>query len=140
MQNIDYHFKIEYPPTINHYYQTNKHSNKKFINKDAKRYIERNTYTIKQRMNDLDIQTIVNPLTIYLYIYLPDERIRDKDNILKCIFDTIKLSGLVKDDSQLKDVFVHDQGLLKNKECVIFNIVTHSKVDLPESIYNYYFM
>jgi len=134
-----FHCQIDYPPTINHYYVQNKYSNKKFINADVKRYIELNKFKIMQKMQKVGAGQIEKPVDLYLWVYNPDNRIRDKDNILKCVFDTIKLAGIIKDDSQIKNLTVNDCGLKKGGACVLFFLLPHAPQALPDEYFNYYF-
>ena len=117
----------------------NKYNNKKFVNSTVKRYIETNSYIIKQRMQSTSTIETSAAVDLYIYVYPPDNRIRDKDNILKCIFDTIKTSTLIKDDSQIKNLSVFDCGVKKNGACIIFFIMPHAPQSMLEEYYNYYF-
>lgn len=39
------------------------------------------------------------PVSIHIQLVAPDRRVRDGDNTLKCIFDTLKHFGIIEDDS-----------------------------------------
>jgi Holliday junction resolvase RusA-like endonuclease len=118
---------------------TNRHSGKKFVNSDVRRYIELNKYKIMQKMQDVTATQILAPVDLHLFIYRPDARVRDKDNILKCIFDTIKIAGIIKDDSQIKNFAVNDCGIRRGDACIIFFLLPHTPQALIEEYYNHYF-
>lgn len=39
------------------------------------------------------------PVSVHIRLKAPDKRARDGDNLLKCLFDTLKTNGLIEDDS-----------------------------------------
>jgi Holliday junction resolvase RusA-like endonuclease len=76
---------------------------------------------------------------IYIYVKRPDNRKRDKDNIQKCLFDTIQKAGVIKDDSLFLNEFVIDLGVDENKAgWVIVVIVAHAPQRLIDELINYY--
>lgn len=42
---------------------------------------------------------IKGPVSVHVSLVAPDARARDGDNLLKCLFDTLKHNGLIEDDS-----------------------------------------
>jgi crossover junction endodeoxyribonuclease RusA len=38
-------------------------------------------------------------VSVFIRLVAPDKRGRDGDNLLKCLFDTLKTNGLIEDDS-----------------------------------------
>lgn len=44
------------------------------------------------------------PVKITLTFHPPDNRRRDLDNLLKCLFDSLKFAGVYADDSQVKHI------------------------------------
>jgi Holliday junction resolvase RusA-like endonuclease len=134
-----FHSLIPYPPTINNYYLTNKYSNKKFINPKACEYIERAKQILVQSMYKYLLAEIDYGVDIYIYVKRPDNRKRDKDNIQKCLFDTIQKAGVIKDDSLFLNEFVIDLGVDENKAgWVIVVIVAHAPQRLIDELINYY--
>lgn len=101
--------------------------------------MQRNSQHITQKMYSLGLNKIEFKLDLYLYVYPPDARQRDKDNIQKCIFDTIQSSGLIHNDSQFKNVFVHDGEIKRGSACVIVALLPHTPSPLPDELCNYYF-
>lgn len=45
-------------------------------------------------------QKIKGPVSISICLVAPDKRKRDGDNLLKCIFDTLKNNGVIEDDNR----------------------------------------
>jgi len=39
------------------------------------------------------------PVSVYIRLVAPDKRARDGDNLLKCLFDTLKNNAVIEDDS-----------------------------------------
>lgn len=40
------------------------------------------------------------PVTVQIFVVAPDNRTRDGDNLLKCLFDTLKTNGIIEDDNR----------------------------------------
>jgi crossover junction endodeoxyribonuclease RusA len=131
--------KLEYPPTINHYYGYNKHTGKKHLLKNAKDYMQRQKIIIERHINNIDFKIIQTNVDIYIYVYAPDLRIRDKDNIQKCIFDTLQLAGVVANDNLIQNIYLHPQPFKTGFECVVISLLPHSPILLDDDIYHYYF-
>lgn len=39
------------------------------------------------------------PVSVHIRVVAPDRRVRDGDNLLKCVFDTLKTNSVIEDDS-----------------------------------------
>ncbi len=44
---------------------------------------------------------LLGPLSIEIYLYPPDRRVRDIDNTFKAILDSLKYINIIEDDSQI---------------------------------------
>lgn len=59
------------------------------------------------------------PVTVDIFVVAPDARARDGDNLLKCLFDTLKNNGVIEDDS-LKIVRRHSlEWMDSGPPCVV---------------------
>jgi hypothetical protein len=50
------------------------------------------------------IPTLLGELSVTIFIFPPDRRKRDIDNIAKATLDALTIAGLWKDDSQIKEL------------------------------------
>jgi crossover junction endodeoxyribonuclease RusA len=100
-------FVLPLPPTINHYY--GQRGPRKFIKKDGIQYRQ-------------DVQEIVTlaghpmqlgRLAVFVAVF-PANRIRqDIDNRLKSLLDALTHSGVWEDDSQIDDLHIVRQSVIK---------------------------
>jgi Holliday junction resolvase RusA-like endonuclease len=80
------------PPSLNQIYRKN-HWGAIYKTKDGKRWMEYAACEIKSAFNKFEGQVVVKA-----NIYIGDNRVRDLDNFSKLLFDSIKASGIIKDD------------------------------------------
>ncbi len=99
-----YEIELPYPPTVNHYYQyvvmkgRNRHSKsavKVSITEKGTKYRELVARAVLER----GLPTIKGAIALKMYIYTPDQRPRDIDNVCKALYDAITKAGLWLDDS-----------------------------------------
>lgn len=109
MQN-QINLELPYPPSINHYYKKNKFGGF-YIGRVGKKYRSDVSYKII-KISNIKIQSKVE---LIVDIYPPDRRRRDIDNILKCLFDAIQDSGIIKDDSQIYKLILTRMNETLNK-------------------------
>jgi crossover junction endodeoxyribonuclease RusA len=61
-------------------------------------------------------------ISMDILMYPPDNRRRDTDNILKCLWDSLQHAGLYEDDYQIKKHSVERMGMIKNgKVSILMN-------------------
>jgi crossover junction endodeoxyribonuclease RusA len=85
---------LPYPPTINHYYGRG-HRGNVYIKPEGKAYRTQVNAIIGRR------DPIVGPVAIRFWMYPPDRRARDIDNIRKALFDALQSAGVYINDSQI---------------------------------------
>jgi len=97
-------YDLAWPPSINHYYlNARNHGNvgqKRIMEPRTRKYHEDMfTYLLCQKKQD---EILTCPLEAIVYIYPPDLRKRDDDNVQKAIWDVMQKSRIYRDDSQIK--------------------------------------
>lgn len=103
--NGEIHLKIPYPPSINHYYGRNKHTGGLFIKKEGVIHRQETQrivceYYARNGFVPLDIPLIKkhHRISMEIQMIVPDKRIRDTDNIKKCLKDSLVHAHLIEDD------------------------------------------
>lgn len=56
---------------------------------------------------------IQNRISISVYAYPPDKRVRDIDNLLKVTIDSLKDANLFLDDSQIDKIYIERMSIFK---------------------------
>lgn len=46
------------------------------------------------------------PVRADIFLYPPDKRKRDIDNVLKCLFDVLQHGGAIEDDALIRELYV----------------------------------
>ena len=100
---------LPYPPSINHYYVRTRRG--MAIGKKGKAYREAVWWGCALKSG------ITKPLTgslrIALKVMLPDRRMRDLDNIQKCLLDALEHAGVVANDNQFRSILTEAVGVEK---------------------------
>lgn len=94
-------FSFPYPPSINTYWGF--HGHRRFLTKKAlifKDLVANEVHSQPVRFGD-------EYLTITINFYPPDRRVRDIDNPVKPLLDSLVQSGLFNDDSQIKVMHIY---------------------------------
>lgn len=94
--------KLPWPPTINHYY-TRTRSGKIIKNTRAQLYGNSGQLIIKSQMPKK--LTCAN-YRVDVFVYPPDARKRDLDNLLKGLLDVLQHAGIYSDDYKVTKLYV----------------------------------
>lgn len=54
---------------------------------------------------------LVGPIAVELVVLMPDRRRRDLDNLIKPVLDALQYAGAYKDDSQVADLHIINNGI-----------------------------
>lgn len=108
-------FDVGWPPTINTAYGITK-TGSRYLRPKGKTYKARAAFAIKTQTFGLPSFGKQSVFAI-IYLYPPDKRVRDTDNIKKLLFDSITMSGIIDDDRYLKgeQLLTQMDGLLPEK-------------------------
>ena len=106
---------IPYPPTINNYYKYRKSAHAVsisiYVGDEGLLHREKVQSLIidhkRARSFKLDIPYFsIERLSVEFYIYPPDKRKRDIDNVLKCGIDSLQHGLLFKNDNQIDKLYI----------------------------------
>lgn len=83
-------FELPYPPTVNHYWGVSGH----------RRFIKKQGLQFRADVNMIvsDLPKLIGSMGIRIYVYPPDNRRRDLDNLLKATLDAMEKAELYRDD------------------------------------------
>ncbi len=93
-----YEIELPYPASVNHLYgyvALGKNKLKKYLTKEYKKYTE----LVARAIVDSGLPTIEGAIALKMYVYTPDRKTRDIDNVCKALYDSCTKGGLWKDDS-----------------------------------------
>lgn len=99
--------QLPYPPSVNTYWGF--HGHRRFLTKKANEFKD----IVKIIVLENGAKFGNNLLSIDIKLYPPDKRIRDIDNNLKPLFDSLVQAGLMDDDSQIRRISVEFQEVFK---------------------------
>ena len=107
------HIKITlpYPPSVNHYW--GQLGSRKFLGKKGKEFREAviiAVYNAKQR-------GLAGRLHMEVYLYPPDKRKRDIDNVLKPLLDAMEHAGCYENDSQIDKLCITRREVMPQGLC-----------------------
>ena len=118
-----------YPPSINNYYVKTQRG--VFISQKGKKFRA-------QLMKDAHEQLggmipLTEKLRLEIVMWVPDNRARDQDNILKPIQDAMIHANLIVDDSQFNQTFVY-RGEKVPPEGALYIRVSHAAPCIPKGM------
>jgi len=99
--------QLPYPPSVNTYWGF--HGHRRFLTKKANEFKDIVKFIVLKsgvKFND-------NLLMIDIKLYPPDRRVRDIDNNLKPLFDSLVQADLMNDDRQIRRISVEFQEVFK---------------------------
>jgi crossover junction endodeoxyribonuclease RusA len=96
-------FRLPYPPSVNHYW---KHFRGRAIVGMAGRKYHRDVSELLGQRKAIDSR-----LSVVLYCWMPDKRIRDLDNVAKCAIDSLTKCGFWVDDNQIDRLLLERCGV-----------------------------
>lgn len=105
--------KLPYPPSVNHYW--GQVGNRKFIGKRGKEFREE-VYICALNARKVGLK---GRLEVKVYLYPPDKRKRDIDNIFKSLLDALEHAGVYENDSQIDRLCVERLEVVAGGCCVV---------------------
>lgn len=104
---------LPYPPSVNHYW--GQVGSKKFLGKKGKEFREAVIIAVyNARQGALN-----GRLHMEVYLYPPDNRKRDVDNILKPLLDALEHASVYENDSQIDKLCVTRMEVAKDGYCEV---------------------
>jgi len=105
--------KLPYPPSVNHYW--GQVGSRKFLGKKGKEFREAVFLcALNERQRALNAR-----LEVKVYLYPPDKRKRDIDNVLKSLLDALEHSCVYENDSQIDKLCVTRMEVMKEGYCEV---------------------
>jgi len=103
---------LPYPPSVNTYWGFR--GSRRFLTKKAVEFKKHvwaaftgNPSFVSER------------LQISIYLYPPDKRVRDIDNVCKPLLDSLVQAGAMSDDSQIDRLTIERMEIVKEGKCII---------------------
>ena len=104
---------LPYPPTVNHYYTVVR--GRKILSKNGREYLARVvSYGVA-----CGVKKIKGKVAVSIGAYLPDQRRRDLDNLLKPTLDALVAAGVIEDDSKIGRLSIEMVGFRPGGELVV---------------------
>ena len=104
---------LPYPPTVNHYW--GQLGSKKYLGKKGKEFREAVFICVYNARKG----TLNGRLHMEVYLYPPDKRKRDVDNVLKPLLDALEHAGLYENDSQIDKLCITRREVIPQGSCHI---------------------
>lgn len=138
-------FDLPYPPTLNHYKTVgrtittkNGKTYQQKVNSNATKLFYYEAWLVIKGLKA--VKQIPMPLAgdieLQVYVYPPDKRKRDLDNIMKVLGDSLVKGGLLVDDSQISRLIVERCEIIpKGKVILKIEVLneSHSRTNEKES-------
>ncbi len=105
---------LPYPPSVNTYWGFQGH--RRYLTKKAQAFKEQVAWFYKITKHAGFGGASIN---IEIDLYPPDKRIRDIDNNLKSLLDSLCQAGVFTDDYQIEKLTVERKNIVKNGACVV---------------------
>jgi crossover junction endodeoxyribonuclease RusA len=105
-------YNLPFPPSINHYWRIA--GKRMVISGEGKTYRELVGWMIRNPV------ILEGRLSVKVHAYVPDKRVRDIDNLLKVLLDSLTHAGCWQDDSQIDELFIKRAGIEKPGRVVVF--------------------
>lgn len=90
--------RLPWPPSVNHYW--GHRGSRRFLSPKVRAWKREATVLVRAARK----VTFSGPVAVTLFLYPPDRRRRDLDNIVKAVLDALVSGGLLKDDSQVVEL------------------------------------
>lgn len=93
---------LSWPPSINNYYGKAKHGT--YIKREGLDYRKSVVLDMQEQLGSWE--PLTQRVLVVVTWHPPDNRVRDIDNYLKCLFDAISKAGVWTDDRLVKQMVV----------------------------------
>lgn len=90
--------EIPYSPSVNHYWRVG--HGRVYLSPEGVRYKQ----IVAGIVRAARVKPFIGPVALLIDAYPPDRRIRDLDNVMKALLDSLGSAGLYRDDSQIKHI------------------------------------
>lgn len=105
--------KLPYPPSVNHYW--GQVGSRKFLGKKGKEFREAVFLCVLNARK----APLNGRLEVKVYLYPPDKRKRDVDNVLKSLLDALEHARVYENDSQIDKLCITRMEVVKEGYCEV---------------------
>lgn len=112
--NVTQKIALPWPPSANRYWRNV--GFKTLVSREAKKYIN----DVKRLAFTWKIKIMTGRISLEIYAYPPDKRIRDIDNLIKVTQDALVHAGLFVNDSQVDKIVIQRMHVVKEGLLNIF--------------------
>jgi crossover junction endodeoxyribonuclease RusA len=105
---------LPYPPSVNHYWGTA--GKRRYLTDKAKAFRVATLVAFRQTRHSGFGGA---RLSVSIDLHMPDARVRDIDNVVKSVFDSLCHAGAFTDDSQVDILFVRRAPKEKGGRCTV---------------------
>jgi crossover junction endodeoxyribonuclease RusA len=105
---------LSWPPSVNHYWLTS----------GKRRYVSFRGIAFRRETlfaMPIDFEILLGRIYVEIEAYPPDKRIRDIDNIIKCVLDSLEFAEVYESDNQVDEIYIVRKEV-KKPGSVIINI------------------
>lgn len=97
-----FHAILPYPPSVNHYWRHVVRRGRVVV------YIADTGLEYRRRVKTIlkGAPKLSGSLRVVVLVNAPDGRVRDLDNLLKCLLDSLTAAGLWNDDNQVDELAI----------------------------------
>lgn len=115
---------LPYPPSVNHYKTvgrlrttaSGKMYQPRIDSPETKRY----HYEVWMKCRQQGVVSLLDStISLEMYVYPPDRRKRDLDNILKVLCDSLVKAGCFNDDSQIARLLVQRRDIIQGGQIIV---------------------
>jgi len=106
-------FEFPLAPSINHYYGL--HGHRRYMTEKGKQFKAEVAHIVSQQKTRFGKA----PIVLVVTIHFRDRRIQDLSNRIKALEDAMVQSGLLFDDSQIKEIHVYEGEIVKGGKMVV---------------------
>ncbi len=92
--------QVPWPPSANRYWR--KYRGRMVVSEEARKYKDE----ISILALTWQIKTFKTRLSLKIFAYPPDRRVRDIDNILKIAIDSLQYAGIYENDGQIDRIYI----------------------------------
>lgn len=104
---------LPFPPTVNNYYSKGR-GGVRFISAKGRLFREAVKEEVWEQNKAGKLEGRINMEVI---LFPPDRRVRDLDNYMKALLDSLTESGLWEDDSQIDQLCIYRGEIVKTGYC-----------------------
>lgn len=100
---MHYELYLPFPPTVNSYYSKTKRG--VYISHNGRSFRDKTAEAIAEQIGLAE--PITDKMLVEVVLYVPDKRLRDLDNYMKGLLDSITKASLWEDDSLIEQLFIY---------------------------------